>query len=96
MNDTDLQGVDTTTYLGVMIDTNLNCFSFPEHNYNTRSSNNLSLLRKQPSLGQFSIDYQGTKLWNKLPLHLKKIRNRASFKKALKKCLITQHMISDD
>ena len=50
----------------------------------TRSAGNLRLPKYKKSLSQNSIYYRGLALYNELPIHVKNIREIATFKKELK------------
>ena len=67
-----------------------NYFSFPQHNYQTRSITNcnVSIPRKMFSSSKFSLDYHGGKVWNEIPHSIRNIKNRSCFKTAIKKHLV--------
>ena len=54
------------------------------HNYNTRSAGNYRPHACRTNLKQFTILYQGPKIWNALPLHIKHSPDLSSFKKHMK------------
>jgi len=63
--------------------------NFLFHNYDTRSMNNLHLVRCNTSYGSKSVKYKDSNLWNQLPNDL--ITSLNSFKSKLKLTLATSH-----
>ena len=61
------------------------------HNINTRHSANQNLLIPKRNTEYFknALCYDGIKLWNNLPVYLRKINNLTSFKLLLKKHLLS-------
>ena len=62
----------------------------PNHNYPTRSYENLNVSLHPISLYQHSLSYTGHKLWNTIPQHIKKQPILTSFKNCLKKYILFQ------
>lgn len=60
-------------------------------NYNLRNNNILEIPRMKTNHGQSSIKYQGVKVWNSLPLHVKTHQTIVPFKKSLKSYLLAQY-----
>jgi hypothetical protein len=52
----------------------------PVHNYNTRISENYRPQACRTNLKQFTILFQGPKIWNALPSHMKDLSDRISAK----------------
>ena len=64
------------------------------YTYNTRSGtqNNLYLpYARTTNYGQRSIKYHGPKIWNELPIHIKKIETYATFTSMLKHFLLSKY-----
>ena len=64
------------------------------YTYNTRSGtqNNLYLpYARTTNYGQRSIKYHGPKIWNELPIHIKKIETYATFTSMLKHYLLSKY-----
>ena len=51
------------------------------HNYNTRIADNYCPQACQTNLKQFTILFQGPKIWNALPSHIKDFSSLSTFKK---------------
>ena len=60
------------------------------HNYNTRSAQNLHIASVNSNVGQKSILYKGSKLWNELPENLKAFSSASLFKKSIIEYLLKQ------
>ena len=60
------------------------------HSYNTRNKESLHLEFSRTSLGQRSVKYKGSSLWNTLPEELKYISSTKSFNNKLKELLVNQ------
>jgi len=63
------------------------------HIYNARSRQHLHLEQTHSSLGQRSIKFKGSCLWNSLPDELKPVISAHSFAKYLKKFMIDKSII---
>ena len=63
------------------------------HNYNTRNKGGLHIVLHSTSIGQRSLKYQCSKLWNNLPDALKNIQSINVFKKTL---LYTSSLVCED
>ena len=66
---------------------------FTAHTHNTRSARNLNCFVPSvyTNLGKTSFNYQGPKIWNSLPIELKKL-SQFQFKSSLKKHLINTYL----
>ena len=62
------------------------------HNYNTRQSNLCYLPMYRTNLGQFSLRFQGSKVWNKLQLEIRQSRSVNNFKISLKQYLLNEQL----
>lgn len=60
------------------------------HNHNTRFSSNAFVLPHVRSKGKTSFKYNGAKLWNSLPNHLKSQESKSSFKRKCKSFLMSK------
>ena len=58
------------------------------HNYNTRTAENHRPHACRTNLKQFTILFQGPKIWNALPLHIKDLSSLSSFKKHMIELLL--------
>ena len=58
------------------------------HNYHTRNCNNLVSVLRRTDVGQRSIAYEGTKIWNALPLDIKTAPSLISFKSKINMYLL--------
>ena len=54
------------------------------HGYGTRNNKNIVVPNFRKTKTQFSIEYCGVKLWNKLPEAIRSLSSLAEFKKSLK------------
>ena len=61
----------------------------PNHNYPTRSYQNLNVPLHTISLYQHSLSYTGPKLWNTIPQHIKTQPILTSFKNCFKKYILS-------
>ena len=59
------------------------------HLHNTRGRDNLHLELFNSTLGQKSVTYKGTILWNTLPDELKCVKSTRSFTNRLKQFIIS-------
>ena len=66
-------------------------FSNPNHTYSTRTSatSNFTIPLFKTNLGQFSITYCGSKLWNSIPANIKSITCRFTFKRTFRNYLMS-------
>ena len=69
------------------------CLSYNSnyHSYQTRTQNDLSVIRFNRTASQSSFIYQGTKVWNNLPQNLKTVNSAENFKFKLKKHFCSQY-----
>ena len=58
------------------------------HNYNTRTAENYRRHACRTNLKQFTILFEGPKIWNALPLHIKDLSSLSSFKKHMIELLL--------
>jgi len=72
-----------------------NCFiqNYMIHIYKTRSREHLHLEHTHSCLGQRSIKFKGSCLWNSLPNELKSVISAHSFAKHLKKFMIDKSFV---
>ena len=61
------------------------------HNYNTRTASNYCPHICRTDIKQFTILYQGPKVWNSLPTDITNSESRLSFKKKILNLLINQY-----
>ena len=61
------------------------------HNYNTRTASNYRPHICRTDIKQFTILYQGPKVWNSLPTDITSSESRLSFKKKIRNLLINQY-----
>ena len=61
------------------------------HTYNTRNASDFKYPKIRTELGRKSISYQGVKIWNDIPNHIKKSKNIGSFRHSYKNVLISQY-----
>ena len=61
------------------------------HNYNTRTASNYRTHICRTNLKQFTILYQGPKVWNSLPTDITSSESRLSFRKKILPFLINQY-----
>ena len=61
------------------------------HNYNTRTASNYRPHICRTDIKQFTILYQGPKVWNSLPTDITSSESRLSFKKKILNLLINQY-----
>ena len=62
------------------------------HNYNTRSTKKLHKPLIKTNLRKLSISYKGIDIYNNLPSDLKRIQCQSSFKRKLKKIILTNQI----
>ena len=63
----------------------------PQHNYPTRSRDNLRVPQHNLSLFQRSLAYSGPKIWNSVPDYIRLLPTLRSFKKHYKKYIISNY-----
>ncbi len=61
------------------------------HNYNTRHAYDFEYPNNRLEFGNKSICYQGVKIWNNIPNHVKDAKNIKYFKCFCKKSIITDY-----
>ena len=61
------------------------------HHHDTRIKNDLTLPLFKRSMSQFSIKYVGPKIWNQIPIDIKKAKSLYSFKKKMKIFLLSKY-----
>ena len=64
------------------------------HNYYTRNRNNLIPPYERLSVTQQSIYYQGSKIWNDTPIHIRQLPTLSQFKYQLKAHLISRYSLT--
>ena len=62
------------------------------HNYNTRIAENYRPQACRTNLKQFTILFQGPKIWNALPSHIKDLSSLSTFKKHMIEFLLRQFL----
>lgn len=64
-----------------------------EHKHGTRqkTSGNLTIPLLKSTLGQFSLSYIGSTLWNNLPNNIKSIKSRSTFRRFVKHLLLDEY-----
>ena len=60
------------------------------HLHDTKNKSDLHFNSVQTAIGKRSVTFKGCKLWNNLPLELKKIKSTKTFKTQLKAYYFTQ------
>ena len=74
---------------------NINSFTnVNTHNYNTRHGNDLRTLFQRTSTTQHSLNFIGPRTWNELPTEIKDITTLESFKRNLKRYLLSNYQTS--
>lgn len=75
----------------LFISKNIQKFSFPTHLHNTRSVTNSNLIinKYNKTSQQNYIDYQGPLFYNKLPISIKNISNKAKYRNCVKSFIVT-------
>ena len=63
---------------------------FVSHCYRTRRSNLSYVIPDVKTQGSFTFKFCGIKLWNQLPLNIKKCESKEEFKKRCKRHLINE------
>ena len=61
------------------------------HNYDTRHASDFEYPNTRLEFGSKSIGYQGVKIWNNIPMHVKNSKNLNSFKHSYKEILISEY-----
>ena len=64
------------------------CLNNDLHQYYTRSHNNFHLISVKTNIRKFSLKFQGSVIWNKIPEICRYAVSISSFKKLVKDCLI--------
>ena len=70
---------------------NNNLVQHPSHNYLTRTRQNIRIPIHSLTIFQHSLSYLGPTIWNALPEQIKQLRTLHSFKKHLKKYIVSQY-----
>ena len=60
------------------------------HSYGTRQSDDCHLPRKSTTLGQYSLAFQGPKIWNSIDPKTRNIKSFNVFKNIIKRSLIDE------
>ena len=61
------------------------------HNYNTRHASDFEYPKSRTAFGHKSVSYQGAKIWNNIPKHIKTSKELKSFKHSYKTALISDY-----
>ena len=61
------------------------------HDYNTRNALNFEYPNNKLNFCDKSISYQGAKIWNNIPSHVKSSKNLNSFKTSFKQLIIANY-----
>ena len=61
------------------------------HNYNTRHASDFEYPKSRTAFGHKPISYQGVKIWNNIPKHIKTSKKIKSFKHSYKTALISDY-----
>ena len=77
--------------VGLYVYDNLQCFTTPNHQYNTRNSSDLQPARSRLTVTQNSIDVIGPNLWNSIPLEIQNSISREVFKYKYKNYLFSSY-----
>lgn len=87
----DVHRLQIAIYMFKMIHSNNNLTLQPQHNYPTRTRDNLRIPQHNLTLYQHSLSYLGPKTWNAVPDHLKSVNSLFTFKKQFKKHIILKY-----
>ena len=60
------------------------------HSYSTRQASNIHLVNPRTTLAHKSIRHSGPDVWNSLPQHVRTLQTPLSFKRAIKRILISK------
>ena len=60
------------------------------HSYSTRQASNIHLVNPRTTLAHKSIRHSGPDVWNSLPQHVRTLQTPHSFKRAIKRILISK------
>ena len=63
------------------------------HSYNTRQKYDFHIFPSHTNLSLFSIKYHGPKIWNQVPLQLRKILSYHLFKRKLKLFTVSLNLL---
>ena len=88
----DINRLQIAIYMFKLLRRSNNTTLLPLHNYPTRTHTDLRLPLHTLTLYQHSLSYLGPKTWNALPNHIKTLPTLISFKKQLKKHIISQYI----
>ena len=58
------------------------------HSYGTRHADDCHLPRKSTTLGQYSLAFQGPKIWNSIDIKTRKIKSFNMFKNNIKRSIL--------
>ena len=67
------------------------CLNNDLHQHHTRSHNNFHLISVKTNIRKFSLKFQGSVIWNKIPEIYRFAVAISSFKKLVKDCLINDY-----
>ena len=65
------------------------------HSYDTRHANDCHLPRKSSRLGQYSLAYQGPKIWSIIEDKTRKIKTLHLYKKTMKKNILDKSAVAN-
>ena len=65
------------------------------HSYDTRHANDCHLPRKSSRLGQYSLAYQGPKIWNTIDDKTRKIKALHLYKRKIKKNILDKSAVAN-
>ena len=63
----------------------------PDHNYPTRTCEDLRVPQHNLTIFQHSLAFSGPKIWNSVPQQIKTLPSLSAFKRHLKKYILTQY-----
>ena len=89
----DINRVQIAIYMYKLLQgTTINTALLPQHNYPTRTRENLRIPQHTLTLYQHSLSYLGPKTWNAVPDYIKTLPSLMSFKRQMKKYITSQYV----